>query len=616
MCYCKTEKEKKYIKNLLEEYFNKENQESKKIINEIVEHCKKNNNCECLKHILSNEIKNSNDYKTNYKNIDILIEDITSAITDFSIKDGNTKLFKSMFKESIDDKKCIVLNKIVRITTKIICKYLNKCSNFDEIFKILNIQEYATRILKEERNEIITKITQCIILERRFDFIEELLNLSLVKNPQARIITNNIIAFSKSEKEYDILLSLLELFLSMESEKGIYDHIKRVLVAILNSKEEYIIYRAYEIMFNEKGPRKESFCVSKYYTQDIIEENENLALRNIPFKLWSSSRYSSVSGIHEIILGLIKKPTFIDTALLFSFEAHDILIKYKSIDFKNFIETHEALKKLKRKYTSMNTVCYIYDNVEGFLKYINRLLNHNKTILSLWLLTNYGIWNSKAQAKELTRLYSKAFILLERYEIISKYVGKIGILDESIDIIEASLKESIKIKDMENARNLIKKLEYMEPSHPYIYEAKKKIDELNLIDELQSKNIDIDEINTLNGKDFENLIISNFNNLGFLATNTPATGDFGADIIVETDNGTRIIVQCKRFKNKVNLKAVQEVVGAISHYQGDIGIVITNNEFLNSAKKLADSNDVELWGRNELMKFLLGDVSFSEIKDL
>ena len=44
-----------------------------------------------------------------------------------------------------------------------------------------------------------------------------------------------------------------------------------------------------------------------------------------------------------------------------------------------------------------------------------------------------------------------------------------------------------------------------------------------------------------------------------------------------------------------------------------IGIVITSSSFLNSAIKLAESNDIELWEKNKLMKFLAGDVSFSEI---
>ena len=72
-------------------------------------------------------------------------------------------------------------------------------------------------------------------------------------------------------------------------------------------------------------------------------------------------------------------------------------------------------------------------------------------------------------------------------------------------------------------------------------------------------------------------------------------------------------MQCKRFKSKVNLKAGQEVVGAMGHYSGDMGIVITNNSFLNSAVKLAESHDIELWDGDRLVSFLTGDLSFSRV---
>ena len=93
------------------------------------------------------------------------------------------------------------------------------------------------------------------------------------------------------------------------------------------------------------------------------------------------------------------------------------------------------------------------------------------------------------------------------------------------------------------------------------------------------------------------------------------TGDYGADLIIETKSKTRIVVQCKRFKSKVNLKAIQEVAGAISYYICDTGIVITNSSFFTSAINLAESNEIELWNHSKLLLFLSGDISFSELKN-
>ncbi len=127
--------------------------------------------------------------------------------------------------------------------------------------------------------------------------------------------------------------------------------------------------------------------------------------------------------------------------------------------------------------------------------------------------------------------------------------------------------------------------------------------------------VDFENIDNLSGRDFEQLLINKFIEYGFKVKDTATTGDFGADIILDAHDDTRFVIQCKRFKSKVNLKAVQEVVGALSHYNGDIGLVITSSSFLPSAKTLAESNRIELWDGDSLVKFLSGDLSFSQVND-
>ena len=173
---------------------------------------------------------------------------------------------------------------------------------------------------------------------------------------------------------------------------------------------------------------------------------------------------------------------------------------------------------------------------------------------------------------------------------------------------------AINIGRLENAIKLISKLIEKEPYHPSIPIMQAEIKRLEQRDRLKSTfSIDFSKIDELSGVEFENLLMDKFSLLGFKVESTPKTGDFGADLIVENTEGTRIIIQCKRFKSKVNLKAVQEVIGAMGHYVGDMGIVITNNSFLNSAVKLAESHDIELWDGDKLVSFLANDLSFSEI---
>ena len=102
---------------------------------------------------------------------------------------------------------------------------------------------------------------------------------------------------------------------------------------------------------------------------------------------------------------------------------------------------------------------------------------------------------------------------------------------------------------------------------------------------------------------------------GFKVERTKGSGDFGADLIIETASGTRVSIQAKRYKQKANLKAVQEVVASLAHYQADFGIVITTSGFFQSAIDLAETNNVELWDEDKLIQFLSGDSSFSMLNN-
>lgn len=133
---------------------------------------------------------------------------------------------------------------------------------------------------------------------------------------------------------------------------------------------------------------------------------------------------------------------------------------------------------------------------------------------------------------------------------------------------------------------------------------------------LKSSAIDMNEISNMTGFEFEQLLVLNFNKIGLSTFMTPQTRDFGCDIIVTTKHDTRIAVQCKRFKSKVNLKAVQEVIGAIKHYQCDFGIVITNSTYFDSAIQLAKNNGIELWDKDSLVEFFTGNINFSELFNL
>lgn len=75
------------------------------------------------------------------------------------------------------------------------------------------------------------------------------------------------------------------------------------------------------------------------------------------------------------------------------------------------------------------------------------------------------------------------------------------------------------------------------------------------------------------------------------------SGDYGGDIIARCFPFRSIIVQCKSYKGKVGVAAVQEVYAAQRYYNTARAAVATNSTFTKSAVILAKKCGVELWER-------------------
>ena len=95
---------------------------------------------------------------------------------------------------------------------------------------------------------------------------------------------------------------------------------------------------------------------------------------------------------------------------------------------------------------------------------------------------------------------------------------------------------------------------------------------------------------------------------------TQGSGDFGADITAHKD-GHAYVIQCKKYSNKVGLKAVQEVYASKIHYKADKAVVLTNSFFTPAAEKLAEETEVELWDRTALLELANHTGRFAYHKD-
>ena len=65
------------------------------------------------------------------------------------------------------------------------------------------------------------------------------------------------------------------------------------------------------------------------------------------------------------------------------------------------------------------------------------------------------------------------------------------------------------------------------------------------------------------------------------------------------------MIQAKRYKQKVGIKAIQEAVAAKGKYGCSEAMAVTNSFYTKAAIELAKANRVKLWDRDDLVKALL-----------
>ena len=96
------------------------------------------------------------------------------------------------------------------------------------------------------------------------------------------------------------------------------------------------------------------------------------------------------------------------------------------------------------------------------------------------------------------------------------------------------------------------------------------------------------------GRDYECYLAYELQNMGYKAWVTPATGDFGTDVILQINRYFRVIFQCKYYSSKIGNHAVQEICAAREYYKAQMCVVITNQEYTDAAIELASANNIML----------------------
>ncbi|RJR28927.1 restriction endonuclease [Candidatus Microgenomates bacterium] len=121
---------------------------------------------------------------------------------------------------------------------------------------------------------------------------------------------------------------------------------------------------------------------------------------------------------------------------------------------------------------------------------------------------------------------------------------------------------------------------------------------------LNARAMKLSNIDRMSGIEFENYVAGLLKFQGFKIWLTPASGDFGVDLIASKE-GETYAVQVKRFKTKkVNRSAVSDAVAGIVHYKATKSMVVTNSYFTKDAKTMAKTTHTKLVDRDTLGEWI------------
>ncbi|MCK4887724.1 MAG: restriction endonuclease [Planctomycetes bacterium] len=268
------------------------------------------------------------------------------------------------------------------------------------------------------------------------------------------------------------------------------------------------------------------------------------------------------------------------------------------------------------------------ENIENLLN----LINHRENLelvdkdIKFILIQNEIETNIDFFDKEVSKLKNKDIVNLSRMLIrlvpdanfeheVDYFEKEVSKLKNQKDIIASSKvsfnKANFKREDGECKHVLYQFIVFLERKQiPYDldklkktlrseYKSLKAVEFEEKLRRGHNKKVTVDDIDHLNGFEFEEFIGDMYRKAGYKVTVTKKSGDQGADLIIEKD-GVSTAVQTKKYSGSVGNSAVQEVVAAMKYYDCDKSMVITTAKFTKSALELAGRNGVELIDKNGL----------------
>lgn len=247
---------------------------------------------------------------------------------------------------------------------------------------------------------------------------------------------------------------------------------------------------------------------------------------------------------------------------------------------------------------------------EKLVELIKKGTEENRTRSEILDLINENADKKGKEAIESLLKKEDSLELEDSVESFVQYLGKgnqrtVSLAADVLGIPESKFKE--KVEDKFNSLRNESELKWFKSDigiETNNKSSEKDVDDLEYsetIKNLISASYSWSEIEEMSGLRFEEFVEELFTKMGYEAEQTSKTGDQGADVIAENHN-TKVAIQAKNTNSKVSNSAIQEVQAALKHYNCNKGIVVSTSRFTDSARELAESNDIELWSKDELIE--------------
>lgn len=444
--------------------------------------------------------------------------------------------------------------------------FLNKFLSYFDYINRNNLNGEKLKLIedlkeKEIKDKIIEEENKRIAVKRQLEATRKL-NLRIRKNEISRL------AFQLLKiREQKILMSKEKSALKAEIRK---DEMKRIAQVKKNEKRtqlkaKRIIAIVSKLEENAELERVFSNYFSKYVGGYLLKPNNYKGIAiNI---LKKNNIFNEIKTEIPLLDSLVAEPNKIYNGDLKGFYK---MAKYvgktvnKSVDDYTILLTWLLICNAANKYYT-KYFCETYDELVGKIRDLDLEDSIGKYLAS----------NILCEEEETNGMYVYLLMSLKKFEEKDRLKG----YPHCFKIFQKIYRRLKNEKDYESFINKLL--------------SEKKVE----------RTYTIEDVDLLNGIEFEQFISTLFVRLGFKTAVTKSTKDQGVDIIAEKDK-IKYAIQTKCYANTVSNSAIQEVVAGLSFYQCDKAVVVTNSFFTDSAIELAKANGVILWDRNILKQKL------------